>query len=71
MNEQVIYQPRFSSGHRNEKNAPRDLRAVLFDLDGVIIDSEPFHVRALEQAVRARFENVVERRNPPLQLQIL
>jgi HAD superfamily hydrolase (TIGR01509 family) len=60
MNEQVIYQPRFSSGHRNEKNAPRDLRAVLFDLDGVIIDSEPFHVRALEQAVRE-----LGRRIPP------
>jgi NAD(P)-dependent dehydrogenase (short-subunit alcohol dehydrogenase family) len=31
----------------------------------------PAGSEALEQAVRARFENVVERRNPPLQLQML
>jgi hypothetical protein len=31
----------------------------------------PAGSEALEKAVRARFQNVVERRNPPLQLQIL
>lgn len=31
---------------------PHDFRAVIFDMDGVIVDSEPYHERAFHEVVR-------------------
>jgi HAD superfamily hydrolase (TIGR01509 family) len=46
------------SGHRLER-----LRAVIFDMDGVLLDSEPLHHRAAQAALGARGPSFTERDN--------
>jgi HAD superfamily hydrolase (TIGR01509 family) len=41
----------------------KNLRAVIFDMDGVLLDSEPLHLRATQAALGARGPSYTERDN--------
>src|SRR5262245_5098089 len=43
----------------------RRVAAVIFDMDGVLVDSEPFHLRSTQAALGARGASYTERDNQP------